>query len=112
METEMEMRATRLLTPRLRYIRPSAWGCRMAGEGPGKEGLRAARGRAGERGGGCPSSFLGKIVSHQWSPPRLGEGRWRPGKPSMEAKASGTADPLAETLQCKWAPARAVWYHG
>lgn len=69
MEMEKEMRATQLLTPRLRYIRPSAWGSRMAGEGPREEGLRIARGRAGWAPWGCPSSFLGQIVTYQHSPP-------------------------------------------
>lgn len=43
MEMETKMRATRLLTPPLPCIRPSAWGSRMAGEGPGEEGLGTAR---------------------------------------------------------------------
>lgn len=77
MAMETEMRVTRLLTPRPRCIRQSAWGSRMAGEGPeAAVSLRQPGAGLGRRAGGCPSSFPGPLFAHQHPPPWLGEGGW------------------------------------
>lgn len=84
----MARRAAGLLTPQLVCTPPSAWGSRMAGEGPGGG---AGNGLGQGWRGGVGLLLPLPLVTHQHSLPLVGSRKRGPGKPSVRVSEAACA---------------------